>query len=62
MAEKATVIGIHLKLSAAFIAVSLVIAGFVIGAVNMRIRDRREGFHPAREPSEFESRNFKPNR
>lgn len=37
MAEKATSVGIRLKLSAAFTAVSLVIAGFVTGAINMQL-------------------------
>jgi hypothetical protein len=34
MAAKPMVVGIRLKLSAAFMAVSLVIAGFVIGAID----------------------------
>jgi diguanylate cyclase (GGDEF)-like protein len=38
MATKAPLVGIRLKLSAAFTAVSLVIAGFVIGAINMQLQ------------------------
>jgi len=37
MAAKAAAVGIRLKLSLAFTAVSLVIAGFVIGAINMQL-------------------------
>jgi diguanylate cyclase (GGDEF)-like protein/PAS domain S-box-containing protein len=37
MAAMATSVGIRLKLSAAFTAVSLVIAGLVIGAINMQL-------------------------
>ena len=37
MPTRSTVVGIRLKLSAAFTAVSLVIAGFVLGAINMQL-------------------------
>ncbi len=37
MVEKATLVSVRLKLSAAFLAASLIIAGFVIGAVRMQL-------------------------